>query len=254
MNYDKYSSKIQIVSEPSEINPYIIIYKPQGIPSAPLSENDKNCAFFQAAMLYPQILTVKGKKEIEGGLIHRLDTVTDGLLLIATTQDSYDKIIRCQKDGNFIKTYSAICSSVPDINNLKDGFSICECGKIVQNLNNGESINLNVESFFRPFGPGRKEVRPVLNDAGKAAEKKSGTRLYSTQINIQKSDNQFICKCRINNGYRHQVRCHLAWCGLPVKGDPLYNPEYVKGDEFFFSATSLEFIHPLTGRKVIYSI
>ena len=33
-----------------------------------------------------------------------------------------------------------------------------------------------------------------------------------------------IFKARIHRGYRHQVRCHLAWVGYPVRGDVLYNP------------------------------
>jgi 23S rRNA-/tRNA-specific pseudouridylate synthase len=28
--------------------------------------------------------------------------------------------------------------------------------------------------------------------------------------------------CRITEGFRHQVRCHLAWVGLPVVGDETY--------------------------------
>ena len=35
-------NQIKILSEPSIQNPYVIVYKPKGIPSAPLSFDDKN--------------------------------------------------------------------------------------------------------------------------------------------------------------------------------------------------------------------
>ena len=44
--------QIQIVIEPSKENPFVVIKKPRGLPSAPLFEGDK-CAFSQAAKLYP---------------------------------------------------------------------------------------------------------------------------------------------------------------------------------------------------------
>ena len=82
--------QIQIAIAPSKENPFVVIKKPRGLPSAPLFEGDE-CAFMQAAKLYPYLLEVSGKKAIEHGLVHRIDTETEGLLLIATTQgaDAY---------------------------------------------------------------------------------------------------------------------------------------------------------------------
>ena len=79
-------NQIKILTEPSIQNPYVIVYKPKGIPSAPLSLDDKNNVYSQVAQKFPELDIVIGKKQIEHGLIHRLDTVTGGLLLIAATQ------------------------------------------------------------------------------------------------------------------------------------------------------------------------
>ena len=99
-------NQIKILSEPLIQNPYVIVYKPKGIPSAPLSLDDKNNVYSQVAQTFPELNSVIGKKEIEHGLIHRLDTVTDGLLVIAATQEAYDFFIEQQSLGNFIKFYS----------------------------------------------------------------------------------------------------------------------------------------------------
>ena len=82
--------QIEIVHPPKDNEPFLVINKPAGLPSAPLSPDDKKNAFSQSATQFPQLLEVRGRKEIEHGLLHRLDTQTSGLLLIAATQECYD--------------------------------------------------------------------------------------------------------------------------------------------------------------------
>ena len=106
--------KIKIISEPTYEKSFLIIYKPKNLPSAPLSKTDTDNALYQAMQLFPQIKQVKGKKEIEYGLLHRLDTATDGLLLICTSQHSYDFLIEQQNQNKFIKTYIAECDFIKD--------------------------------------------------------------------------------------------------------------------------------------------
>lgn len=254
MKFDKHSSKIEIVSPVTYENPFAVIYKPQGIPSAPLKEDDRNCALFQAAEIFPELLNVKGKKEIEAGLIHRIDTATDGLLLIAADQKSYDYFITLQAQDKFIKTYSAECTYIPELFKLKPGYPENHEEEKIKKLNHDMSLKISVTSFFRAFGQGRKEVRPVSQDSGMAASKKSGEKIYTTDISVKRKENGYFCHCSITNGYRHQVRSHLAWCKIPVKGDALYNPNTNEGDEFFFTASGLSFSHPLTKSCVEYKL
>ena len=82
--------KIDIIHEPTNSEPFVIINKPSGMPSAPLEASDKNNALCYAAKCFPEILSVNGIKNIECGLLHWLDTVTSGLILIATTLEFYD--------------------------------------------------------------------------------------------------------------------------------------------------------------------
>ena len=76
------------------------------------------------------------------------------------------------------------------------------------------------------------------------ARKKAGSVLYDTSIKIMSMDRDTVqVECKIAKGFRHQVRCHLAWLGLPVIGDKLYNP--IKSDgKMKFSATGMEFPLP----------
>jgi len=214
-------NQIKIISEPSDSQPYIVLYKPSGIPSAPLKKDDKNNALYHAAQIYPEILNVNGKKEIEHGLVHRIDTVTDGILVIATTQSGYDWLINLQKENKITKNYKAQCNYIPEIKKLMDGFP-----ESPVTSKPAENQSFTITSFFRPFGTGHKEVRPVTEKSGEAALKKIGKKiLYSTAVQITSvKDDLYTVDCEIKNGFRHQVRCHLAWCGLPIVGDFQYNP------------------------------
>ncbi len=229
---------IEIIHAPTADKPFLVIYKPKGLPSAPLNAEDYDNALSQAAAMFPEIKTVCGKKPVEYGLLHRLDTATDGLIVIAASQACYDFLMAEQEAGRFIKTYTAECDIIKDNSKNLGGFppDIPELPAVT--------------SYFRAYGEGRKEVRPVTEKSGKAALSKIGKlKTYTTRIEITKlSETTAKAECEISQGYRHQVRCHLAWAGYPVIGDKLYNFEYNSGkkkaENLLFSATKISFEYP----------
>lgn len=209
---------------------FIVVYKPSGLPSAPMSLDDKENVFSYAAKEFPELLNVEGRKQIEHGLIHRLDTITQGLVIIARTQKGYNNLLELQKENKIIKSYTAICHEVPENAEVLQGFP----PNLYNNFNTFDN-SVTVSSFFRAYGDGRKQVRPVIESSGAAALKKLEKKvLYSTDIRIieNKSENIKI-ECSITNGYRHQIRCHLAWIGLPIKEDPLYDSKYSQKQMYF---------------------
>lgn len=252
-------NKIKVIFEPTKEKPFLVLYKPKNLPSAPLTFDDKNNALFQAKELFPQISKVHGKKSIENGLLHRLDTATDGLLVICTSQECYDFLTEQQNKNKIAKTYTAECDFFKENAFLLGGFPDCKFF-FENNDDNSNCLHKSlIESYFRPFGKGSKEVRPVTENSGKAALKKIGKhKMYKTQIEfLQKNEKNCIVKCKIFQGYRHQVRCHLGWIGLPIKNDKFYN-YYAKNqqklqnennnlvyeDDLRFTATKIEFEYP----------
>ncbi len=204
---------------------------------------------------------VRGKKAIEAGLLHRLDTDTRGLVLFAKEQAVYDFLAAQQEAGQMIKTYCAFVEPSPsrameyngygfgatELSTLK-GLSDAQRGiaaqeQVVVQEWIAAQLPLTLESQFRNFGPGAKRVAPVVS--GSRHYKKDG-RLYTTVIEtidilpspIDGNDTvpETVCEslsppplirlcCRLSRGYRHQVRAHLAAAGLPIVGDPLYAPQ-----------------------------
>ena len=111
-----------------------------------------------------------------------------------------------------------------------------------------------IESAFRPYGPGRKEVRPVLSNISK---NENQGELYVTEIleNQPVSDTGILSfRLRISKGFRHQIRCHLAWLGAPILNDSLYGgPSSGKG-LLALRAASITFTDPSSGKVRSYSI
>ena len=196
---------------------------------------------------------VRGKKAIEAGLLHRLDTDTRGLVLFAKDQAVYDFLAARQEAGQIIKTYCAFVEPTLSRAMEYNGYSFNATElSMLKELSAAQGIvqeriaaqlPLTLESQFRNFGPGAKRVAPVVSGS---RHYKKGGRLYTTVIEtidilpspIDGNDTvpETVCEslsppplirlcCRLSRGYRHQVRAHLAAAGLPIVGDPLYAPQ-----------------------------
>lgn len=261
---------IEILRYPTYNDPFCILKKGI-IPSAPLSEGGES-ALTLASSLIPCLDDVAGargevneksgakEKSLERGLIHRLDTQTTGLLLIASDQSAYNALIASQKMGAFKKTYKAIVEHIKDNALLLGGFPpLPEAVRL--SFLHSESAPLLIQSRFRPYKEGRRSVRPVTDDSGMAAIKAASKRVYKTIVkrgyktdDVEEKDmkDKECVLCTIENGFRHQVRCHLSWLGIPVAGDALYNSNYKDG-YLHFRCVSLSFPHPRTGKMVVIS-
>ena len=250
-NFDYNRTEPCIVRETAH---WAVVYKPPHLPTAPLRADERNTLVYwflhspevqkQSAEygLRSREAQVRGKKAIEAGLLHRLDTDTRGLVLFAKDQAVYDFLAARQEAGQMIKTYCAFVepNRVPEIDNGY-GFGATELsmlkelsaaqrgiaaqGQVIVQERIAAQLPLTLESQFRNFGPGAKRVVPVF--PGSRHYKKDG-RLYTTVIeaaDILPSPPLIRVRCRLSRGYRHQVRAHLAAVGLPIVGDPLYAPQ-----------------------------
>jgi 23S rRNA pseudouridine1911/1915/1917 synthase len=242
---------ITVIHVPDAYNPYLVIYKPAGLPSAPLKSNTDDSAYAQAVKLFPFLDVVSGRKQEEHGMLHRIDTSTRGLLLIASTQESYEKLLKAQLLNKFEKTYHA-----KSVINKENSISLGGFPPIPTDLPLlKQGLIFSINSLFRPYGNRNIEVRPVTEKSGTAALKKSCKNRYITNITVITNCNGFVDTfCTITAGYRHQVRCHLAWIGIPILGDILYNSWRTEKQQFCFEAFRISFPHPLTGEKVVFEV
>ena len=91
---------------------FAVLNKKRGEPTAPLKEGDASLLtnFLSLGHVKEKVI---GKKEIEAGLLHRLDTATTGLVLVAKTQKMFDLLQDMQEHCLIEKEYFAVCDLVP---------------------------------------------------------------------------------------------------------------------------------------------
>jgi 23S rRNA pseudouridine1911/1915/1917 synthase len=236
---------------------YVLVYKPPALATAPLAEGEGDTLVAWCIGRFPEVGKVAGKKAIEGGLLHRLDRDTNGLVVFARNQSAYDALIEQQEQGRFIKRYRAWCQSCDTpLLGPSSGFPHPPCRLVIP-----LESPLEISSPFRPYGPGRKQVRPVVSGKYKELALDRG-KPYKTIIrSAEKEDDPsstYKIDVEISRGFRHQIRCHLAWLGFPIIGDPLYNPCYRASsdtkDPLALQAWAVEFIDPDTKKAVRYEL
>jgi 23S rRNA pseudouridine1911/1915/1917 synthase len=222
-----------------------------------------------SARSFSEVLNVKGRQPWEGGLIHRLDFATEGLVLIARNQSAFDRLFAFQEEGRLLKEYSAVSRLPPPPAVPLPGFPPPPAG-IFGPAGRFGAIPVStsaasappspgagpgapatgpgapgtlpvIASGFRPWGPGRRAVRPVpaSGPAEPALPSRRNSREtawdrgapYRTEIHAVETRGASIrFTLRIVRGFRHQIRCHLAWLGFPLINDALYSGPPAPGD------------------------
>jgi 23S rRNA pseudouridine1911/1915/1917 synthase len=235
----------------AETEGFLVVYKPPLLHSAPLKGADSLLGW--AAERYPETLSPRGRLPREGGLLHRLDYGTCGLVLLARTQEALDALREQQERGSILKEYGALTDRVPRA--PLPGFPPPR-----PRAGSSAAPPFAIESGFRAYGPGSKAVRPVLPEAGsppkpfRVALDRGGP--YKTEIlERQNAGSALYFRVRIVRGFRHQIRCHLSWLGHPVLGDGLYGQPQGKGEQpLMLKAQGLSFPDPLSGETRHYRL
>jgi 23S rRNA pseudouridine1911/1915/1917 synthase len=237
-----------------ETDDFAVVFKPSKMHSEKLKKNEGGTLL--------EWLTSQSSPVYS--IMHRLDFETHGLVLFAKNIKSYDFFKTLQGNDGFVKEYSAVCKSNVNNNTSSNG----SAGQgfpqppdlNIENYSFSTGRPFVIESYFRPFGPGRKLVRPVTEINKHFEIAKDRGNFYRTEIiNINKS----VFTVRIKRGFRHQIRCHLCWIGFPILNDLLYQYTYLStqslrqssvNSELALRSHALFFTDPSTGKQKEYRI
>jgi 23S rRNA pseudouridine1911/1915/1917 synthase len=210
-----------------------VVEKPPGMHTAPLRGGETGTLLERVLGRYPEVAALPGIRPMEPGLLHRLDRETSGLVVVARTPAAFARLREAFESGAAHKEYTA-CSS-PGA--LAPGASAPS-----------EAV---VTSRFASLGPGRKMVRVVLpGETRRRALREATDVQYSTRLRVlRRAAAAVLVSARLDRGFRHQVRAHLAHVGLPIIGDPLYGAPLPPGaaPRMYLHATRIELPHPVTG-------
>ena len=179
-----------------------------------------------------------------GGIVHRLDKDTSGLMLVAKTKEALENLQAQFKDRLVKKQYLALVHG-----------HIADSGRVEA------SIGRN---------PRNREKFSVLSDGKEAVtEYEPVENLQFTIYNLQKVFSDFnkiqmrklerqgygqftLLRCFPKTGRTHQIRVHLKYTGHPIVADgtyagrKMYRLDHRWCPRQFLHAAKLEFRHPVS--------
>lgn len=197
----------------------------------------------------PEVGSVRGWKPGEGGLLHRLDRDTSGLVVFAADDDTFQLLSAAASDGGFRKVYSAWCVPVdaglpgsrplmiipgqPGTSDaMRTGFRTgTDSSGWQRALRRQDAASIAallggvvISSRFRPYGPGAVRVACQSPDIPVVRGKDWTRTVYSTVVEgaVALDQGRIRVDVSLVRGFRHQIRAHMAWMGLPLAGDSLY--------------------------------
>ena len=154
----------------------------------------------------------RGKNPVKLLPVHRLDRDTSGILLFATSKEVREAVMDTW--ATTVKTYLAIVEGTPK----EDKATIIQ------------PLRLD-ETEYRMHVGAHKDAKPAI-----------------THYEVKESkEKRSLLEVNIETGRQHQIRAHMAWLGHSVVGDERYG---TKGGRMGLHAMKLEFIHPVSKRKI----
>jgi 23S rRNA pseudouridine1911/1915/1917 synthase len=186
----------------------VVVSKPAGVPTAPLQPGERGTLASALLGRYPELASV-GHRPREPGLLHRLDTQTSGLVVVARSAPVFERLFAALSAGRIDKRYLAVVGpGVP------------------------ESAIIEVSLETDPTDPRRvrasTSARPTRHMITRVTRVRVGSRAALVEASAPRA-------------HRHQVRAHLASIGYPIVGDATYGgaPEASLGERHALHASQV---------------
>lgn len=197
----------------------LVVDKPARLVSMPGKGHDRGSLLNGLFAKFGKDLQNLGKDR-DFGMLHRLDRMTSGLLIIGLKASAYDRLREMFEERKIRKFYYAIAADAPRQ----------ASGVIRKPIS--EQIGMSQ----------RREMKLAkISPSGKPA-----VTAYRV---LSKSATASLLECRAVTGKLHQLRVHLQSIGCPIFGDDVYAPPAIAAGaaRLMLHAHRLAFPHPITG-------
>ena len=157
------------------------------------------------------------------GLVHRLDRPVGGAVIFARTSKAASRLSDMIRTNRMKKTYLAVL----------DGVAEKQSDTLVDYLSKDHRTNMVT----------------VTDEA-------HGKRSVLHYEVLAVKENKTLVKIHLETGRSHQIRVQFSSRGLPLYGDVKYNPAFSgkRSEGPALCAAGLSFIHPVTGKRMSFSI
>ena len=177
----------------------IAVNKLAGQPVHPLTHTERGTLMNGMVARYPELAAI-GDQPLMAGALHRIDTGTSGLVLVARTQAAFDHLRDQFAKQTVDKVYYALVEGL-----------VKEPGKLVQELVHGPSSQckmMNLETWRVEHGKWREPERIFHAET-----------FYKP---LEQRHTSTLLEVLIRTGVTHQIRCQLACAGHPIVNDTWY--------------------------------
>ncbi|MFK7750319.1 MAG: RluA family pseudouridine synthase [Kordia sp.] len=206
-------SKLEIIHEN---NDYIVVNKASGL----ISEQSPYESVTIESQVFNHVLKSKRKPYV--GIIHRLDRVTSGVLILAKKKSVLVNFNTLFSSRKVQKTYLAIVTNKPA-------------------KNKGNLVNFLVKNTKEK----RAEIVP-------SKLKNAQSCMLSYEV-IGKNEIGYLLKVKPKTGRFHQIRAQLSNIGLPIVGDQKYGSDATyKSLSICLHAWKLTFEAPDSKERITY--
>ena len=213
----------------------LVINKPSGLVVHPFDYSTEETLLDFLTTHAPDIfsidnpITLQDKRIINlGGIVHKLDRDTSGVMVIAKNKKTFDELQAQFRNHTTKKTYLALV----------------------------EGIVTEVEFIIdAPLGRNKKDYKQQVNPENPRGELRDAVTGVKV---ITRSENTTLVELAPKTGRTHQLRAHMSYIGHPIVGDYAYGSTHdsprimlhartlmfdVNGEKYFFATdTPKEFL------------
>lgn len=199
----------------------IVINKSAGMVVHPASSHGTGTVVNGILALYPEVATVG--QPARPGIVHRLDSGTTGMMVVARSQRAYDSLVEALTEHEVGREYIALTWGHFD----------------------SPTATVDAAIGRHPRDP----MKMAVVNSGKWAR----THLQVVET-FNEPANLSLVQCTLETGRTHQIRVHLAAVGHPVVGDSMYGgaKSALKASRPMLHARRLTLIHPGTGDEMTF--
>lgn len=203
----------------------VVLNKPSGIVIHPFDNSTEETLVDFLMEKYPNMFSVKGGPILGwenkiilqdgrtinlGGIVHKLDRETSGVIVVAKTKEIFDELREQFTNHSIKKTYIAVVEG---------------------------SVKENNFVINAPLGRNKKDYKQQVNPTNPRGE----LREAITEVEvIKRNDNITLVKLIPKTGRTHQLRAHMTYIGNPIVGDIAYGSK-IKSERIMLHALNLKF-------------
>ena len=159
--------------------------------------------------------------EVRPGIVHRIDKDTSGLMLVAKNNKTHELLAEAFQNKTIKREYLALLEG---------------------------DITSDTATIDAPIGRDPFDRKKMI------VTEKNAKEAITHLLVVKRYGKYSLVKLNLETGRTHQIRAHMKYISYPIYNDPVYNKN--KASEFgqFLHSANLEFIHPITKKKLKFEV